>query len=118
MLFILDGKNLSGYVQDTGITRSTIYRNTKSRVTIEGKKYQGKIKKLLYEVNFEPMSEEDLQLVLRVLDQDYVQLQYKDPVLGMILRTFIPSIGEVSLAMEDRDEVTYWSGLSVELEEQ
>lgn len=118
MLFIMDGVDLSPHVQESGIVRSTTYRNTKSRVTIEGKKYRGKVKKLVLEIPFDPMSEGDLQEVLRVVDQDYVDVQYKDPVLGMILKTFIPSIGEISLVMEDRGGVSYWSGLSVELEEQ
>lgn len=118
MLFIMDGVNLSSHVQESGIVRGTTYRNTKSRVTIEGKKYQGKVKKLVLEVPFDPMNETDLQSVLRIIDQDYVDVQYKDPVLGTIVRTFIPSVGEISLVMEDRDGVSYWSGLSVELEEQ
>lgn len=118
MLFIMDGIDLSHHVQESGIVRGTTYRNTKSRVTIEGKKYQGKVRKLVLEVPFDPMNEEDLQRVLRTIDQDYVDVQYKDPVLGMILKTFIPSVGEISLVMEDRAGVTYWSGLSVDLEEQ
>lgn len=118
MLFIMDGVDLSSHVQESGIIRGTTYRNTKSRVTIEGKKYQGKVKKLVLEIPFDPMSEAELQDVLRIVDQDYVDVQYKDPVLGMILKTFIPSVGEISLVMEDRGGVSYWSGLSVELEEQ
>lgn len=118
MLFIMDGVDLSCHIQEAGITRNTTYRNTKSRVTIEGKKYQGKVKKLVLGIPFDPMSEEDLQTVLEVVDQDYVDVQYKDPVLGIIIKTFIPSVGEISLVMEDRDGVSYWSGLSVELEEQ
>lgn len=118
MLFIMDGVDLSQHVQESGIVRSTTYRNTKSRVTIEGKKYQGKVKKLVLEVPFDPLSETDLKKVLQSLDQDYVDVQYKDPILGVVLKTFIPSIGEVSLVMEDRNGISYWSGLSVELEEQ
>lgn len=118
MLFILEGIDLSHHVQETGIVRGTVYRNTKTRITIEGKKYQGRVKKLTLEVPFDPMSEDDLHEVLRIIDQDYVSLQYKDPGLGMILKTFIPSVGETTLAMEDRDGVSYWSGLLVELEEQ
>lgn len=118
MLFIMDGIDLSHHVQESGIIRRITYRNTKSRVTIEGKKYQGTVKKLVLEVPFDPMSEDDLQEALRVIDQDYVDVQYKDPVLGTIFRTFIPSVGEISLVMEDRGGVSYWSGLSVELEEQ
>lgn len=118
MLFIMDGIDMSNQVQEAGIIRNTTYRNTKTRVTIEGKKYQGSVKKLSLEVPFEPMSEDDLQRVLRVLDQDYVNVQYKDPVAGVVIKTFIPTIGEISLVMEDRDGVSYWSGLSVGLEEQ
>ena len=118
MLFIMNGADFSRHVQESGILRSTTYRNTKSRVTIEGKKYQGRIRKLVLQVPFDPMSEDDLQEVLRVIDQDYVDVQYKDPVLGMIIKTFIPSVGEISLVLEDRGGVSYWSGLSVELEEQ
>ena len=118
MLFIMNGVDLSRYVKESGIIRGTTYRNTKTRVTIEGKKYQGKVKKLVLEIPFEPMSEDDLQEVLKLIDQDYVEVQYRDPFLGMVLKTFIPSIGEISLVMEDRGGVSYWSGLSVELEEQ
>lgn len=118
MLFIMDGVDLSCFVQESGITRSTTYRNTKSRVTIEGKKYQGKVKKLVLEVPFDPLSEGNLQRILEVVEQDYVDVQYKDPVLGIIIKTFIPSVGEISLVMEDRDGISYWSGLSVGLEEQ
>lgn len=118
MLFIMDGVDLSQHVQESGIVRGTTYRNTKSRVTIEGKKYQGKVKKLVLEVPFDPLSETDLKRVLQSLDQDYVDVQYKDPILGIVLKTFIPSVGEVSLVMEDRNGISYWSGLSVELEEQ
>lgn len=118
MLFIMDGVDLSCHVQESGIVRGTTHRNTKTRVTIEGKKYQGKIKKIVLEVPFDPLSEDDLQAVLRIIDQDYVDVQYKDPILGMVLKTFIPTVGEVSLVMEDKDGVSYWSGLSIELEEQ
>ena len=118
MLFIIDGIDLSQHVQESGIVRSTTYRNTQTRTTIEGRKYQGKIQKLVLKVPFDPMSESDLQKVLRSIDHDYVNVQYKDPILGMILKTFIPTVGEISLTLEDRAGVSYWSGLSVELEEQ
>jgi hypothetical protein len=118
MLFIMNGTDLSSHVQESGIVRGTVYRNTKSRVTIEGKKYQGQIKKLTLTVPFDPMSEDNLQTVLSVVDQDYVDVQYRDPVLGIVIKTFIPSVGEISLTLEDRNGVAYWSGLSVKLEEQ
>lgn len=118
MLFIMDGIDLSGHVQESGIIRSATYRNTKTRITIEGKKYQGRVKKLSLKIPFDSMSEVDLQKVLKIVDQDYVDVQYKDPVWGTVLKTFIPTIGNVSLAMEDHAGVSYWSGLSVDLEEQ
>lgn len=118
MLFVMDGVDLSPHIQESEIIRGYTHRNTKTRITLEGKKYAGKIKKLVLEVPFDPMDEEDLRTVLEVVDKDYVSLQYKDAVLGVIVKTFIPTIGEVSLVMEDRNGVTYWSGLVVELEEQ
>lgn len=118
MLFVMDGVDLSAHVQESGIIRGLAYRNTKTRITLEGKKYEGKIKKLVLEVPFDPMDEGDLRTVLGAVDKDYVNLQYKDAVLGVIVKTFIPTVGEQSLVMEDNDGVTYWSGLIVKLEEQ
>ena len=118
MVFVMGGVDLSQHIQESGITRGTVYRNTKTRVTIEGKKYEGKIKKLVLEIPFDPMSETDLRTVLEVVDQDYVSLQYHDAVLGLIVKTFIPKVGEINLVMEDVDGETYWSGLAVQLEEQ
>jgi hypothetical protein len=44
MLFIMNGTDLSSHVQESGIVRGTVYRNTKSRVTIEGKRTRGRLK--------------------------------------------------------------------------
>ena len=118
MLFVMDGVDLSQHVQESKVTRGTVYRNTKTRVTIEGKKYEGKIKKLALEIPFDAMSETDLRTVLSAVDQDYVSLQYNDAVLGLIVKTFIPRVGDISLVMEDVNGITYWSGLVVSLEEQ
>lgn len=118
MTLIIDGVNLSPHVQESGVVRGTTFRNTKTRTTIEGKKYQGKVKKLLLEIPFDPMSETDLKTVVSAVDKDYVSVQYKDPILGSLNRTFIPSVGEVSLIMENKNGVSYWSGFVVNLEEQ
>lgn len=118
MLLVMDGVDLSSHVQESKITRGTVYRNTRTRVTIEGKKYEGKVKKLALEIPFDSMSETDLKKVLEVVDQDYVSLQYNDAILGLVVKTFIPTIGDISLIMEDSNGVTYWSGLVVSLEEQ
>lgn len=118
MNLTIGGKDVSGYVQEQGIVRGETYRNEKSRVTLSGKRYVSRIKKLTYEISFEPMSETDLKALFEVLEDTYVSVSYRDPVLGLINKKFIPTIGELELALEDKDGVSYWSGFVLGLEEQ
>lgn len=118
MLFVVDGVDLSTLVQDYGVDRYLVYRNSKSRVTIGGTRYINRVSKMGFKVPFEPMSENDLKKVVLALDKPYVSLQVKDPIRGVVTRNFIPQLGTSELEMEDRKGITYWSGLSVSLEEQ
>lgn len=118
MHLIIGGIDVSSYVQDGGIARGEVQRNFKSRTTLEGTKYVSKIKKLSYNIKFDPVSEEDLRGLLTTLDSDYVSVAYKDPVLGFVYKTFLPTVSSVELVLEDRHGATYWSGLVVYLEEQ
>ena len=118
MHLLIGGLDVSKHVQEGGITRGETYRNSKSRTTLEGKRYVSKIKKLVYTVEFDPLSESDLRRLIHVLDGDYVSVAYKDPVLGHVYKTFIPTISDMELILEDRHGISYWSGLVVALEEQ
>lgn len=118
MLFVVDGVDLSSLIVDSGIDRSLVYRNSKSRVTIGGTMYVSRVSKILFRIPFEPMSENDLKKVFLALDKPYVNIQVKDPILGVVTRNFLPQLGTSGLEMEDKNGITYWSGLSVSLEEQ
>ncbi len=118
MRLIIGGIDVSDKVQDGGVTKGSVYRSVKERVTLGGKRYVSRVKKLLYTIAFDPMSEQDLKNLVRVIDQDYVQVVYKDPVEGFVYSTFIPDLDSVELILEDRDGVSYWSGLVLTLEEQ
>lgn len=115
---IIAGKDVSGLVKDQGIVRGVTYRNEKDRVTLSGKRYTNRVRKLVYEISFEPMAESDIKSLLESLEENYVPVQYKDPVLGLINKKFIPEIGELELSLEDKDGVSYWSGFVLGLEEQ
>lgn len=118
MYLTIGGKDVSSQVKDQGILRGVTYRNERSRTSLSGKRYISRIKKLTYEIAFEPMSETDLKSLFEVLESTYVQVIYRDPILGLINKKFIPSIGEVELTLEDKAGVSYWSGFTLGLEEQ
>lgn len=118
MHLILGGMDVSKYVKDGGIRRGETQRSVKSRVTLEGKRYVSQIRKLTYRITFDPMSEGDLQTLATIIAGDYIQVSYKDPVLGYICKSFIPEVGNISLVLEDKNGVSYWSGLVLDLEEQ
>lgn len=118
MYAVFGGMDLSNRIQDQGITRGTVDRLAKTRITLGGKKYKSTVKKLSYDVKFDPMPEEDLKTLLEILDCDCIGFIYRDPVLGLINRQFIPTVNSVELILEDNNGVSYWSGLEVNLEEQ
>lgn len=118
MYLILGTMDASGIIQEQGITRETVKRVVKTRITIGGLKYEHSVEKLLYTLRFDPMDEETLKGVALNVDRQYVSMSYKDPVLGYIHRKFIPEIRSTDLVMEDNNGVTYWSGLEIALEEQ
>ena len=118
MHLFIAGINCSDSVQDQGITRGVVYRASKSRVTLGGKRYVTRIKKLSYDITFDPMEESKLKALLEALDTDTVSMTYKDPVLGTISPQFIPTPKAVELVLEDKNGVSYWSGLEVNMEEQ
>lgn len=118
MYLVIGGINLSDYVQDQGIVRGEIYRATKSRITLGGKRYLTRVKKLTYDISFDPMEESDLKRLAEIIDSDYVSVIFKDPVLGTIHKQFIPTPDDQELILEDRDGISYWSGLELNLEEQ
>lgn len=118
MHLFIAGVDYSDSVQDKGITRGEIYRAVKSRVTLGGKRYVSRVKKLSYDIVFDPMEESKLKALLEALNSDSISVTYKDPVLGMISRQFIPTPEPVELIVEDKNGVSYWSGLEVNLEEQ
>ena len=117
MHLFIAGVDYSDSVQDKGITRREIYRVVKSRVTLGGKRYVSRVKKLSYDIAFDPMEESKLKALLEALNSDLISVTYKDPVLGMISRQFIPTTDSVELILEDKNGVSYWSGLEVNLEE-
>lgn len=117
MHLFIAGIDYSNSVQDQGITRGEVYRASKSRVTLGGKRYVTRIKKLSYDIAFDPMEESKLKTLIEALDSDLVSMTYKDPVLGTISRQFIPTPKAVELVLEDRNGVSYWSGLELNLEE-
>lgn len=117
MLLFISGKNYSDCVQEKGITRGEIYRAVKSRVTLGGKRYVSRVKKLSYDISFDPMEESRLKDLSEDLDADLISVVYKDPVLGVISKQFIPTPKSVELILEDKDGVSYWSGLELNLEE-
>lgn len=117
MHLFIAGTDYSDSVQDKGIVRGEIYRAVKSRVTLGGKRYVTRVKKLSYDISFDPMEESKLKTLVEALDSDLVSVTYKDPVLGTISRQFIPTPKSVELVLEDKDGVSYWSGLELNLEE-
>lgn len=117
MHLFIAGMDYSDFVQDKGITRGEVYRATKSRVTLGGKRYVSRVKKLSYTISFDPMEESTLKTLLEALNYDLVNVTYKDPVLGMISRQFIPTPKAVELILEDKAGKSYWSGLELTLEE-
>lgn len=117
MLLYISGRDYSDCVQEKGITRGEIYRAMKSRVTLGGKRYVSRVKKLSYDISFDPMEESKLKRLSEDLDSDLISVIYKDPVLGIISKQFIPTPKSVGLILEDRNGVTYWSGLELNLEE-
>lgn len=117
MHLFISGRDYSDCVQEKGITRGEIYRAVKSRVTLGGKRYVSRVKKLSYDISFDPMEESRLKTLSEDLDADLISVIYKDPVLGIISKQFIPTPNPVELIMEDRNGVSYWSGLELNLEE-
>lgn len=82
-----------------------------------GKRYVSRVKKLSYDISFDPMEESRLKTLSEDLDADLIPIVFKDPVLGIISKKFIPTPKSVELIMEDKDGVSYWSGLELNLEE-
>lgn len=117
MHLFIAGIDYSNCVQDRGITRGEVYRVIKSRVTLGGKRYVSRVKKLSYDIAFDPMEESKLKTLIEALDSDLVAVVYKDPVLGNIAKWFIPTTKSVELILEDKAGISYWSGLEVNLEE-
>lgn len=117
MHLFIAGIDCSNSVQDKGIVRGEVYRAVKNRVTLGGKRYVTRVKKLSYDISFDPMEESKLKALVEALDSDLVSITYKDPVLGTISRQFIPTPKSVELVLEDKDGVSYWSGLELNLEE-
>lgn len=118
MYLFIGGVNCSPYVKENGITRGYVYRATRSRVTLGGKRYVSKVKKLNYGIVFEHLEESTLKSLVEALNGDTVSMVYKDPVLGTISKQFIATPADTELAMEDSGGVTYWSGFEVTMEEQ
>lgn len=118
MTFLIDGTDVGGYIKSSGVTRGSVYRVSKTRTTIEGLRYRSKIEKISLDLSFDPLEMGDLKKIAELISQDYVTIHYKDPILGSLSGTFIPTIGDTKLTLETSNEVTYWSGLQVNLEEQ
>ena len=118
MYAVLGGMDVSNSIQDQGITRGTVERLVKTRITLGGKKYKSTVKKLSYNLKFDPMPESDLKTLIETIDADCIGFIYRDPILGLINKQFIPTVEPVELILEDNDGVSYWSGLEVNLEEQ
>lgn len=118
MHIILNGFDASDLVQDQGIVRYPVQRITSERITIGGKKYSSSVEKLGYQISFDPMSEDDLRDLASHLNSDYVNMSYKDPLFGHIFRKFICTVQPLELIVEDQNGVSYWSGLTINLEEQ
>lgn len=117
MHLFIAGIDYSDCVQEKGITRGEIYRAVKSRVTLGGKRYVSRVKKLSYDISFDPMEESKLKALIEAVDADLISVIYKDPVLGIISKQFIPTPKSVELILEDKAGVSYWSGLELNLEE-
>lgn len=118
MTFTIDGVNLSPYLKDNNLSRGYTERKAKSRVAIDGALYITKVRKLVLAVDFDPLPESTLQDVIAAINKDYVTLTYTDPVDGLKTKTFIASVGDITLALENVNGTSYWSGLSLSLEEQ
>lgn len=117
MHLFIAGRDYSDCVQEKGIIRGEIYRAVRSRVTLGGKRYVSRVKKLSYDITFDPMEESRLKTLSKDLDADLINIVYKDPVLGIISKQFIPTPKPVELILEDKAGVSYWSGLELNLEE-
>lgn len=118
MTFTIDGVDLSPYLKDNNLSRGYTERKAKSRIAVDGTLYITKVRKLTLAVDFDPMPESTLQSVITAINKDYVTLVYTDPVDGLRTRVFIPSVGDITLALENVNNTNYWSGLSLSLEEQ
>lgn len=89
MIFRIDGTDMMPYIRQKGIkwTRNDLDGPNAGR-TMDGTMYRDRITgKVRLDITCLPLTSEDAAVVLNAINPEYVQVEYTDPMEGIVTKT-------------------------------
>ena len=112
---IYNGQNLAKWAKESGIIQNTVYRSGRSVVTLSGALFRAQIPKRTVSIALVELRDATLQTISSAIIPQ-AEFEYTDMECGDRRAQFY---ARVSTGTEKtvRGGITYWTGVTIELEE-
>ena len=117
--FKINGTDIAKYIAYKGLkwTRNDI-DSAKAGRTLSGKMNRGRVcMKVKIEIKCIPLKQEDVTKLLKLINPEYVQVEYVDPLLGHRKVQFYSNNVPTTFCIQDTDGNLLWDDLSFPLVE-
>ena len=117
MVFKIDGVNCLPYVDDEGFSwsRNDVESSDAGR-TMDATMHRGRIaiKKRL-DITCKPLTTEQTRILLNLIRPEFVEVEYTDPMDGIITKTMYSNNVPATVMSLDEDENPVWTGIKFPL---
>jgi len=116
---LIDGTDITDYIAFGGLkwSRNDIDAQNAGR-TLDGSMVRDRVAtKIRLDITCRPLKAEELQLVLNLIEPQYVSVEYDDPMMGRRIGTFYANNNPASYCMRWPDGTEWWNDVSFPLVE-
>ena len=120
MVFRINNVDCSGYVKHRGFkrTRNDVDGPDAGR-TMDAKMHRNRVAtKIRLDITCRPMKQSETQILLPLIENEYVQVTYQDPAYGVVTKTMYSNNNPSSYCVLKSDGSEYWDGIDFPLVEQ
>ena len=117
MILKINGVDILPYVAHQGIKwqRSDLDSSEAGR-TMDGVMHRGRVAtKIRLDITCRPLRSEETQIVLNAILPEYVNVEYTDPMYGLVMREMYANNNPATHMLIQEDGTEWWSGITFPL---
>ena len=119
MKVIIDGTDITGYIAHKGLewSRNDIDGQNAGRA-LDGTMIRDRVAtKIRLDISCRPLKVPELKKLLNLIEPEYVEVQYDDPMMGRRTGTFYANNNPASYCIRQPDGTEWWHDISFPLVE-